>query len=286
MLLGLIFSFFESLKTLFTKGSLKDIHPKFLLGILSFFTSIVTFPLVLVEWIPAFSWLFTSVLLISSVLLYLWNLLYFRALRQTQVTHIEWLKWLITIGTIFTSYLLLWELPNTEWIAGILFIVLWVYLVFLQGHHTEILQPIRYIKNHTGVWLYILAVVCFSFTIALDKIGVKNSWPFFWTFIVNFCMFLYSLPYFIKNFSTEISKVLHHKLILFLESSIYVLAFLFQMILISVLLAGYVSAFKTASVVFSMILWGLFLWEKNIKNKFLWASLSVFGVMLIYFYWG
>lgn len=281
LLAWVLLSFTNAMKEILVKHTLKWVDSTLLIGLISFFISLILLPFVIIEWIPQLSVTFWIAFFIWGLLYFIWKYFFFKSLQQWDISFIAPLKWLVTINVVLSSWLLLWELPNLIGLSGILLIVWWVYLLAIQKHHVWFFDPIRHIFTHRGSRLYLITSLCYGFTVTIDKIGVLETSPIFWVFAMNIFLTGASALHICKNVKASkeiISKNYHVFFWIVVVSTCIVV---WQMYIIEQILASYTSAFKASSSLFAVLIWGMFFWEKDLRQKFVAALVILAWVMCI-----
>lgn len=275
----------NSFKDISIKHSLKNIDSWLLAWMTSLFTIFFSIPFLVNEWLPnEFSPNFIWILLFWWVFYYFWKFFNFSSLKHGDISLIWPMKWLVTLSTIFTSFLLLWEIPSKIWVVWLLLIVLGTYLLTIEKSHTHFLDPIKALLKNKWSRLYLICIMFYWFTVTFDRMWVLWSSVWFWTVSMNTFVFLFSLPDFIKNKWKIISTFkwiyLSFSLIVVLHFIVYVS----QMYVVGEILVPYTSAFKTSTALFAVVIWWWFFKEKWLLQRFLSALIILSGVALIAFY--
>jgi|SaaInlStandDraft_5_1057022.scaffolds.fasta_scaffold02138_6 uncharacterized membrane protein len=278
-----LLSFVNSIKEIFIKHSLNKVDSKLLVWVMSLFSSLLMLPFVIREWIPELTNKFYIAFFFWWVIYFIWKFFYFEALKNWEISFISPLKWLVTVNVIFTSWLLLGEVPSFVWLMWMILAIVWVYILSIQKWHVKIIDPIKHLFTDKWSKLYLITALAYWFTVTIDKIGVLETSPFFWWFCMNMFLFFVTIPYLLKNLAKSKNFLINNYKILswlvILHASIYI----WQMYVIQNILASYTSAFKSSSALFTVIIWWIFFKEKDLKKKFFSALLIVLWIVLIIF---
>lgn len=281
LLAWVLLSFVNSFKEISIKYSLKTIDTQLLIWIMSFFSSLLMLPFVISEWIPNLTPKYFAAFWIWWILYFIWKYFYFKALEIWDISFIAPLKWFVILNVILTSWLLLWEVPSSIWFIWMILIVLWIYVLSIQKWHISFLDPIKHLITNKWSRLYLITSVAYWFTVTIDKIGVLETSPFFWAFSMTSFLFFVTLPKIIKDFwKTKKIIIKNYKIlswIVILQTCISV----WQMYIISNILASYTSAFKASSALFSIVIWWIIFKEKDLQKRFLAWLIIVWGIILI-----
>lgn len=283
-LLAILSSFVQSLKEISIKNNLKGIDSNALIFILSFLSIIFWFPFIIYNWIPELSLKFWWVFFLSWILFYIWKLFSFKAFQVGDISTISPLKSLITVFSLFLWILIVWDKPSFLWLIWIIVIVVWVYFLNLQKYHTKIYDPIMHLFKNKWSKYFLVSIICYSFTFVFDKVWVLESNPIFWVFMMNFFLFFTSFNNFKKDYFKNKTFLITKYKFLFLTFFFYALSHITQMTALQFILLQYVSAIKTSSLLFAIVIWWLFFKEKWLKRKFLIWLIIVSWVILIYFW--
>ncbi|QFR39376.1 DMT family transporter [Candidatus Gracilibacteria bacterium 28_42_T64] len=282
-LLAILTAFSHSAKGIFQKTNLKNINSNTLVFILSGLSILFWFPFVLYIGIPEITGKLILVFIFSGILFYAGKLFSFKALQSEDISYISPLNGLITVGVLLLGFILLKETPNLFGILGVFIILFGVYFLNFQKYHTNFFEPIKHIFTNKGSQFFLITVVCYSFTNIFDKIGVLETYPIFWLFIMNIFLFFTSLFGFLKTYKKDIQYIKNSYLVLIGTFVFYAIGHIAQMTAIQYIFIGYMSAIKTAGMLFTIILGGIFFKESNLPRKFLIGIFIVLGVVLVYF---
>ena len=282
-LLAILTAFSHAFKWIFQKINLKDMNSNTLIFLLSAWSIVFWFPFICYLGLPEITIKLILVFIFSGILFYIWKFFSFKALQEEDISYISPLHWLITIGVLFLWFILLKETPSFFWILWVLIILFWVYFLNLQKYHTKFFEPIKHIFTNKWSQFFLITVVCYSFTNIFDKIGVLESYPIFWLFMMNVFLFFTSFYWFTKTYKKDIWYIKNKYLLLLGTFVFYALWHIAQMTAIQYIFIGYMSAIKTAWMIFTIILWWIFFKEKDLLRKFIIWFFIVLWIVLIYF---
>jgi len=273
----------ESLKDLFSKHGLRAVSPQLaalaasatpiplLLGILLFTDSI---PSLGPQYFPA--------LLLGGTLNVLALLQFMRALQASDMSLAIPFVSFTPIFLLFTSPLLVGDMPNAKDMGGILFIVAGAYLLQIQATDQGWLAPFKAIIHQPGPRRMLSVALIYSFTSNFDKIGVQNSSPLFWSLsitsmmTVGFLLMLRFLPR--PNIPTTSTNTLGILIVIGLFQTVGLFSHTTALSLGAV---PSVIAVKRTSILFAVI-WGiLFLRERQGKKRLAGAALMVIGIGIL-----
>ncbi len=250
---------------------------------LSRFLYAAPFVLLLLVFIPipklnASFWLVLSLTLPIEILA---QILYIKAIRNSPLSLVVPLLSLTSVFLVFTSFIMLGELPTAGGFFGILLVVIGVYILNLGNFKKGILEPFKSVLNEKGCVYMIIVAFLFSITSNLGKILVQKSSPLFFSAIY---LPLLAISFGMIAFFTARKKIvkLNFNLKSFsLIGLFFGLSTIFHMLAIMLVIVPYMISIKRTSSIFS-VLYGYFLFnEKNIKERLIGAVIILLGVILI-----
>ena len=273
----------ESLKDLCSKHGLRTVSPQLaalaasatpiplLFGILLFNDSI---PSLGPQYIPA--------LLLGGALNVLALFQFMRALQASDMSLAIPFVSFTPIFLLFTSPLLVGDMPNAQDMVGILCIVAGAYLLQIQSTDQGWLAPFKAIIQQSGPRRMLSVALIYSLTSNFDKIGVQNSSPLFWSLSITSMMtvgFLIMLYLFRRpNIPTPPTNSLG---ILIVIGPFQTMGLLFHNTALSLGPVPSVIAVKRTSILFTVI-WGImFLREERGKERLTGAALMVIGIGIL-----
>jgi drug/metabolite transporter (DMT)-like permease len=223
---------------------------------------------------------FWPALLISGSLNAVATVLYMKAIKSSDLSLSLPLIALSPLFLLFTSPLLLGEMPGKAGSIGVLLIVVGAYRLKADERHRGLLAPLRALLAEQGPRLMLLVALIWSVSANIDKIGIFNSSPLLWAAVLNAFMAITLLPLVIyrirgNGFRPESLKGL---LLIGVTGGVGSLC---QMTAISLTLVPYVIAIKRTSILFSS-LWGhLRMHEPGLRNRLPAAILMVAGAAIL-----
>jgi uncharacterized membrane protein len=188
------------------------------------------------------------------------------------------------IFLLFTSPLLVADVPNAQDVVGILCIVAGAYLLQIQSTHHGWLRPFWEIISQPGPRRMLSVALLYSITSNLDKVGVQNSSPIFWSLsitsvmTIGFVLLLALLPR--PTFPTSYPNILKTLMLIGLFQGV---GLIFHNTALSLGPVPSVIAVKRSSILFA-VLWGImFLRERQGKERLAGAALMVIGIGMLGF---
>lgn len=255
-------------------------------GIASLAIIIVTLPFLIHEGVPShieyssFIW----IVLGGGLFYYFGKYFNFQSLSLGDISLISPMKWLVTIATVFSSMLLLGEFVNLWGFLGIMLTIGGTYFLAVEKWHTRFIEPIRALFTNPGSRMFLIAVCFYGFTVTFDRMGIHASSIWFWSFLMNMIVFMMSIRDLYKYRKTLQKNLKIEYKALLLVIILHIWIYFSQMYIVSEVIAPYTSAFKSASALFTVMLGGWFFQEKHLLQRFLWACIILFGIILISFF--
>lgn len=242
---------------------------------------IVLFLISIIKGIPEIGSAFYSSVLATGVLNVIAAILYFKALKITDLSLSVPMISFTPIFLIFTSFILLKEFPTIFGILGIFLIVIGSYVLNITKNSTHLLDPFKEILRNKGIFYMLLVAFLFSVSSNFDKLVVQNSDPIFGSSMVYLLLgssFLVISSTKTNDIGTVYKKNLHKfffiGLILALVAITINIAFTMQIV-------PYVISLKRLSILFSVFCGGLIFKEKNILKRSLGAFIMLVGIIFI-----
>lgn len=273
----------ESLKDLLSKQGLRSVSPQ--LAALAACATPIPILLTLVlftDSVPLLGPHFGWALLIGGSLNFLAMFQFMRALHASDLSLAIPLVSFTPIFLLMTSPLMVGDVPTTQDIAGILCIVAGAYVLHIQSVHRSLLAPLLAIFREPGPRRMLSVAFIYSITSNVDKIGVQNSSPLFWSLsiasvmTIGFLLLLRFLPQ--PKFSAPHTHTIGILLLIGLFQAIGLLAHNTALNLGPV---PSVIAVKRSSILFAVI-WGLvFLRERYVGERLGGALLMVIGMGIL-----
>ncbi|MBI2103121.1 EamA family transporter [Candidatus Woesearchaeota archaeon] len=283
LFLALLTAFTTSLLDVLSKRTLKTVNEYVVAFSVRFYTLFFLLPFFFFLEIPALNNTFWFALLINGLLNLVTSILYLKALKASDLSLSVPLVTFTPFFLLITSPLLVGEIPTALGMVGVFCIVMGSYVLNLRQKKAHPLAPFRALLKERGPRLMLCVAFLWSISSNFDKIGVQNSSPIFWSFMVNLFIVLLLFPYLILKTREEfqVFSIEWKKLLPF--GALNASAAFFQMTAVSLTLVTYVISVKRLSVVFS-VFWGYLLFkEEGIKERLLGSLVMVGGVVLIAF---
>lgn len=272
---------FESFKDVASKRGLKTLDEYVVAWSMIFFTLPLMFPLLGIIEIPELGEHFIWALLAGGSLNVVSMLLYIRALKLADLSLTVPLVTFTPLFLLITSPLIVGENPTSIDALGIVFIVMGSYLLNLKQKQQGYLAPLRALLKEKGSQIMLFVAFLWSLSSTIDKVGVKNSSPIFWS-ILNYSYIAVGMfPIMLYKSRNSLKTIVKNLPILVPIGFLQGLVVLCQMQAISLTLVAHVISIKRMSALLS-VFWGHFIFkEKGLKERATGATVMVIGVLLI-----
>lgn len=243
--------------------------------------SVVLFLISYVVGLPAIGPGFYSAVLVTVILNIASAILYFKALKVTDLSLAMPMVAFTPVFLIFTSFVLLNEFPTLYGMAGIFLIVLGSYVLNTGKNKAGLLDPFKEIIRNKGILFMLFVAFLYSISSNFDKIVVLNSDPVFGSSMV-FLMLGLSFLFISFAKKREVVKAYRENAHKFILVGM-VIAFVAIPINIAFTMAivPYVISLKRLNILFSVLYGGLLFKEKDIAKRLFGALLMVVGTILI-----
>ena len=114
--------------------------------------------------------------------------LVFSALQSTDISLAIPMLSFTPLFLVWTSVLILHEIPSVMGITGIIIIVTGSYILNTAEEHTRLLDPFRAMIAHPGIFSMLVVSFLYAISINFDKMVVENSDPVFGSCLVFFIL--------------------------------------------------------------------------------------------------
>ncbi|MFA6098705.1 MAG: EamA family transporter [Patescibacteria group bacterium] len=225
---------------------------------------------------------FWLVLPLAAVLSLLSSFLLVRAVQISPLSKTLPLLSFTPVMLVFTSWLMLHQMPSRWGLVGILLIVIGAYSLNAEKFRQGFKGPLRAIVEERGS-LYALAVaVIWSITSNLDKLGIQYSSIPFYLLTVNFTVIIMLTAILAYQRQPLFSGLKKHFRWLISISVASSLISIFQLLAISRIIVPYVIAIKRGGGVLGGIILGKTIFkEGNFKIRLMAGLIMVAGIVII-----
>lgn len=272
---------FASLRDLTSKRGLQDVDEYLITWAARFFALPLFIPLLFFSEIPELGSDFAIAFLAAIALQIISNILYFRALKLSDLSLAIPMISFTPLFLLVTSPLIVGEIPTLWDILGIIFIVSGSYLLNLNRQQHGYLEPFKALFREKGAQLMLVVAFLWSLLANLNKVGVQNSSPLFWAEMdflalapALFLIMLVKSPDSLK----QIRPNLKYLLPLGLGQGLLLLCVLQA---VSLTLVAHVVAVKRISILLSSFAGHLFFQESGLQERVPGAALMFAGVVIV-----
>lgn len=271
----------EALKDVTSKFNLRHIDEYAGAFSLHFMQSLLLFPYIVFTGIEEMSPRFLWALLASSVIQLIVILLYFKAIKRSEISVTVPLITLTPLFMLITSPIMVGEFPSTLGILGITLIVMGTYISNLSGTKNFFGPFISLIKNQGSRYMLLVAFL-WSITANIDKIGVEETSPIYWAFTKDFLILFYLIPILMSKSTKPFSQIKKRWKGLVAVGIFKTTSVVTQMIALQFILVAYVISIKRASAIFIILFAFFYLNEKkNFKNRLAGIFIIMAGLGII-----
>lgn len=278
---GLLVAFLQSLHDVLVKRSLKRLDAITLAWAVGLFSVTFLLPLLFFIPVPDLNTAFWTALFLGCTLNVLAIIYFMKALKYSDLSLAVPMLAFTPLFLVVTSNFINKELPSLLGLFGIMLVVLGAYVMNVKEMRTGLLSPFKALFDNRGTRLMFFVAFIWSFTAAIDKVGVINSSPAFWS--ISISVFIFALLSVLAAISKKsvIRETKSHFWVFLLIGLVIALLWLLQMNAITLTLVSYVIAIKRVSIVFGVIFGYLIFKEKNIRERLSGAAIMLAGVAFI-----
>lgn len=283
LLLALLTAFFVSLQDIFGKEAMKKVDVYVAAWSWMFFSLPFLCGSLFFQNIPPIKPPFWGALCVSTVILIFASILYFKAIRASDLSLSIPMMAFTPLFLLITSPVILGEFPGPLGVLGIGFIVCGAYTLHFKEKSKGYLEPFKCLIREKGPRYMLLVALLYSVGANIDKIGVRNSSPLMWITLLNFVL-AGALGLIMLRKSTNIVQQIKSAWPLFVAIGFCnAVGLISQMTAIQMTLVPYLIAVKRTSV-FMTALFGFFIFkEKGMRERLIGVVLMVLGVFIISF---
>ena len=284
LFLSILTAFFESLKDVFSKKSLKELDSSLVAFVTMAMAAVVLMPMLWVTGVPTLGRDFGAAIVIGGTLNVVAYSLYVKAIQISDLSLITPLSALTPLFLLVTSPLIVQEVPTMWDGVGVFLVVIGSYVLNLRSDRSNYLAPLKAMVMNKGSRMMMMVAFIWSITSTFDKIGVRNSSPLFWAIALFGFIALGILPLVLFNRSTQpisLTAVRRNWKLLLLAGVANGIAVGSQMFAVSIAPVAQVIAVKRMSSLFSV---GFGVWifgEKGWRERLLGAVIMVSGVVVM-----
>lgn len=279
--LSILSGFSQALLGFFSKLSFKNSDEyinSFALAFFGLLSLLVLFPWF--DW-PGGNYDFWYAAAVSIILNIVGLYFFMRSLAMEDMSLVMPLLAFTPFFIIFSSRLILGEMPSRFGVSGIGLIILGSYILNMRSPK-DLMSPVKSLLLNRGSQSMLLVAFLFGISTNFDKIGVQNSNPVTYLIVVKVALALFFAIVIALGKSRKGFGVILPNLRLLLPIGVFsAISSLAYAGAINLSLVVYVVSLKRTSALFAVILGFLVLKEKNIPARLLGSLVMVLGVFLI-----
>jgi len=272
----------EALKDITSKYNLHHIDEYTAAFSMHLVQTLLLLPLILYFGFESMSPRFLWALLASSVLQLGVILLYFKAIKRSELSVTVPLITLTPLFMLLTSPIIIGEFPSALGVVGIVLIVAGTYISNISEDPKKIFAPFGSLVRNQGSRYMLLVAFIWSITANLDKIGVEETSPLYWAFTKDFVILFYLIPILAIKSKKPLLQIKNRKWPLLMVGFFKSTSVVTQMFAIQFLLVPYVISIKRASSIFIILFAFLYMNErKNFRNRMIGIIVILLGLGVI-----
>lgn len=272
----------EALKDITSKYNLHHIDEYTAAFSMHLVQTLLLLPLILYFGFESMSPRFLWALLASSVLQLGVILLYFKAIKRSELSVTVPLITLTPLFMLLTSPIIIGEFPSALGVVGIVLIVAGTYISNISEDPKKIFAPFVSLVRNQGSRYMLLVAFIWSITANLDKIGVEETSPLYWAFTKDFVILFYLIPILAIKSKKPLLQIKNRKWPLLMVGFFKSTSVVTQMFAIQFLLVPYVISIKRASSIFIILFAFLYMNErKNFRNRMIGIIVILLGLGVI-----
>ncbi|MEM9539625.1 MAG: EamA family transporter [Cyanobacteria bacterium P01_E01_bin.42] len=284
LFLAIATAFFESIKDIFSKRSLRDVDSVAVAFFMIFFTAIFLLPVLFFIPFPEIGDRFWLALAGSGIINAIAWCLLMKAIQISELSRVIPLTSLTPAFLLITAPLIVREFPNVMGVIGVFLIVLGTYILNLgKDKRRNFFAPFVSLWRDRGSKLALCVAFIWSLSGNFDKIGLQNSSPLFWITCDAAIISLLLLPFVLLRFQ-KIKRQLKQNWGSLMAMGLFnALTVGCQMTALSLTLIVYVVSIKRTSTILSVFWGSLIFREKGLQERLLGTTIMVLGVFAIAF---
>lgn len=269
----------EAGKDLTAKYSLKQIDEYVITWCAVTIATIILLPLAIYQGIPTLDETFWKTIAIQGILVSIANVLYMRAIKNSDVSLSVPFVSFTPVFLLFLSPLILHEYPGVYGILGVLLIVAGAYTLQISKRKEGILAPFNELLHNKGPRTILLVAFIWSITSTLDKIGIQHSTPITWAAGINIMTMFILTPFILQK---PVGTIIKAHYLNILPVGIFTGGrMITQMIAVQTGILTYVISLKRTSILLVIIGGTLLFKEQGIKERLPGAILMILGIIMI-----
>lgn len=272
-------TFFLGCYDILTKKLLtKNVSPSLLLGVVYTCSGLINMSIALLTGIPTLQPQFYAAFAGTVSLNIFSQLIWFKAFELEEASLVSPLRMLTPPFVLLTGLFFLHEKPSVGGISGI-FVTMIGFFILVSGKKSKQNIAFKSIWSRKGIWLAVIGALMFAVSFPLDKQALMASSTFFFAGATALCI---GLPYLLWNVifrrSDFAALANNKKLLPFILA--HTLGSLLTFQALNYTLAAYAAGAKRLWSVWTVLLSGSFLKEKNIGRKLFATGIMLVGIIV------
>ncbi len=273
---------FAALRNLLAKQQLEDLSEYVIAWSSRFFSLTLFLPLLLVSDKPSLGNQFPLVFIVTLILQVLANLLYFKALKASELSLTAPMISFTPLFLLVTSPLIVDEFPSSLDLLGIFLIVGGSYLLNLQNRQQGFFSPFFALVREKGTRLMLVVAALWSILANFNKLGVANSSTIFWATATSTAVSLALFSIMLSQCPANLLKQISTNFVgLFLNGILQGLILLCSLKAFELTLVANVVATKRVSILMSVLLGHWFFGEPGLQQRLTGAAIMFVGVSIV-----
>jgi len=278
---ALLTAVFASIRDIVSKYGLKDVDEYIITWSSRFFALPIFVPILFWQEKPTLGERFLPTLVIILVIEVIANILYFRALKRSDLSLTVPMISFTPIFLLVTSPLIVDEHLSRWDGVGIGLIVIGSYVLNLKTSKQGYLAPFQALLSHQGPKIMLGVAILWSFLSTFNKVGVQNSSPTFWAAISSTILAVALSPIMLSKSWGKLEQIPNNIKILIPIGILQGLTVLCFMKSIMLTLVAHAVTVKRMSILLSALLGHLVFGEPGLQERTTGAAIMVLGVSII-----
>ncbi|MBU0671011.1 MAG: GRP family sugar transporter [Patescibacteria group bacterium] len=240
------------------------------------------FIFLIIDGIPSVDWVFWPLAVFMAILICFGEIYFYKAIKLSDLSDCIPFMAFTPAFLIFTSWIILGQLPNFWGLMAIIIIIFGAWIHGLDHERKGILAPLKSMFRNKGAMYILIIDLIWSITGPIAKIAIDNSSEVFFTTIFIFILALIFTGIVLIRFRDKIKEQFaKHLWKFFLIGNLWGLAALLEMMAMALILVPYVGAIKQTRSLYSTILGKVLFKEKHLKPRLIGAAVMVIGAVII-----
>ncbi|MBN1645530.1 EamA family transporter [Candidatus Woesearchaeota archaeon] len=230
--------------------------------------------------IPAIQEGFWTAVLVTGILNIVAIILYYKALKITDLSLAMPLLSFTPVFLILTSFVFLKEFPRHYGLLGIILVMFGSYILNLQSKLKSPLAPIKQLFKDKGVLLVLIVAFLWSITSNFDKMVVVKSDVIFGGAVVALFLGLSFTTIVLVQKKNLAQYRIHYKKFV-ITGLLNAFVATVANIALTLQIVPYVISVKRTSILFGVLYGGLLFKEKNFRQRLAGSVIMIAGIVLI-----